>query len=109
MSNRRASTAVAAVGVILFVAVQNYVTAAASAEKHDTVTLKTMSPDDLKKKCDAAGGTFENYVSDWTCPTDKGVVACNSKQCTGVTTAASAPAPKQVRDPQTIPETFSAQ
>jgi hypothetical protein len=102
MSSRRAVFAATVIAVLSLV-VQNAVTQPASAEKDNVVTLKSMSPDDLKKKCDEAGGRFSNYGSDWLCSAEKGSVSCNSKQCTGVTSggSASAPATKSSRDPQT--------
>jgi hypothetical protein len=109
MSNARASSAATVVAVLLLVAVQNSFTHGAGAEKYNVVTLKTMSPDDLKKKCGDSGGTFENFGSDWSCTTKKGSVSCNSKQCTGVTPAASAPTPKHLRDPGPVLDSLSAQ
>lgn len=107
MTDRRASFVATAISVAVLVAAQTYFTHAAAAEKYNTVPLKTMSPDDLKKKCGESGGTFENLGTDWSCQTKKGVVACNERQCTGVTTAKSSPAPKQLRDPATVLETLS--
>lgn len=109
MSDRRAASVATVVSVILLAAAQNAFTQPAGAEKYNTVPLKTMSPDDLKKKCGESGGTFEDLGTDWSCQTKKGVVACNERQCTGVTTAKSAPAPKQLRDPATVLETLSAE
>lgn len=47
---------------------------------------------DLKSKCDAAKGEFDDIVSDYVCSSKGGAVACNSetKTCTGVTSSASA-------------------
>ncbi len=110
MSNAHASTPLAIIAATLLVAAQACFAGPASAEKYNVVPLKTMSPDDLKKKCDKAGGNFENYGGqDWTCQTKDGVVACNSKQCTGVTTNKSSAAPKQLADPKTVFGTFSEQ
>ena len=109
MSARRASSAATVISVILLVAVQNSFTHVAGAEKYNTVTLKTMSQDDLKKKCGESGGTFEDFGTDWSCQTKKGTVACNEKQCTGVTTAKSAPTPKYLRDPATVLDALSTQ
>lgn len=109
MSYRRACSVAAVFAAIVLVAAQNALAPAASAEKYNTVPLKTMSPDDLKKKCGESGGTFEDFGTDWSCQTKKGTVACNQKQCTGVTTVRSAPAPKYLRDPATVLDALSTQ
>ena len=109
MSNRHASRAATVIAILLIIAAQSPFTNAARADKKTTIVFQSMSADDLKKKCDAAGGTFDNYGSDWSCTTKKGSVTCDSKKCTGTTSSASALMPRHLRDPGTVLETLGTQ
>ena len=64
---------------------------AAYAESKD-FKLPYTTKADLKSKCDAAKGEFNDYGSDYTCSSKGGAVACNSqkKTCRGATSSASA-------------------
>ena len=76
-----------------------------------TIRLKHISFEELKNKCDAAGGSFDSIgKTDYWCQGKDGTtsVTCDTKNCTGVTTSASAPAPKQFRDPQIVLDALSA-
>jgi hypothetical protein len=77
------------------------------------ITLKHVSYDDLKKKCDAAGGKFDSVgTSDYWCQVKDGnTVTCNTKQCTGTVKEAGAPQStprQQLANPTTATEMLSA-
>ena len=73
------------------------------------IALKHVSYNDLKSKCDAAGGKFDSVgKSDYWCQTKDGSsVTCNAEKCTGTTKAADMPTStsrQQLGDPTTATE-----
>jgi hypothetical protein len=76
----RASIAVAALGLV---AMQLVFVDATRAE-FKTTPIKHVGYNDLKRKCDAAGGQFESVgKTDYWCIKDGANVVCDTKNCTG--------------------------
>ncbi len=76
----RASIALAVLGLV---AGQLVLGDAARAEFR-TTPIKHVGYDDLKRKCDAAGGQFESVgKTDYWCIKDGANVVCDTKNCTG--------------------------
>lgn len=99
------------IAALLLIAAQVPYVETARAEA-TTIRLKHVSYDDLKKKCDAAGGQFDSIgKTDYWCQTKDSSVTCDTKNCTGVTGHADAPqsAPTQLRDPKTVGDTLTPQ
>jgi len=56
----------------------------AARAEFKTTPIKHVSYNDLKRKCDAAGGQFESVgKTDYWCLKDGANVVCDTKNCTG--------------------------
>lgn len=85
MSTKQMTVSRASMALLGFVAAQLVFTDAATAEVK-IIRMKHVSYDDLKSKCAAEGGQFDDVgKSDHWCSKGGSHVICSTKQCTGAT------------------------